>query len=514
MITQQQLEAHLWRAADILRGAIDSSDYKNYIFGFLFLKRLSDVFEEEAQKIEEELGDHDLAWNEPDEHTFFVPKEARWSTLRTLTQDIGQRLNEATEKLEDFNPNLEGILVGIDFNDERKLGGPKQKDTILGQLILRFSELNLRNDNLLDPNDPSLSPPDILGRAYEYLIERFADDAGKNSGEFYTPKKVVELLVRVLDPEEGQRICDPTCGSGGMLIESYYHIKHRKQGNPRNISLFGQEKNLGTWAIAQMNMLLHNILDFDLRKGDTIREPQLVQGGELMLFDIVIANPPFSLDNWGQDVAKEDGYKRFEFGLPPKSRGDFGFIEHMITTLNDKGRAGVVVPHGVLFRSGSEGTIRKNLIEGDEKKRLPGDLIEAVIGLPQNLFYGTGIPGAIVIFNRAKPAERQGKILFIDASREYEEGKNQNHLCDNNIEHAVQVYRAFQDEEKYAKVVDLAEIRENDHNLNISRYVITIEPEEMVDLELEIQKLREVEQKRAEAERIMDEHLRALGFKL
>jgi len=495
MVTQAELEAKLWGAADILRGAIDSSDYKNYIFGFLFLKRLSDVFEEEAEKIKAETGDHDLAWNEPDEHNFYVPVEARWSSLRSKSENMGEALNKAAATLEDQNPKLKGILAGVDFNDERKIGNTRQRDNILTQLITHFSGLNLRQSNLKDP--------DILGRAYEYLIEKFADDAGKKGGEFYTPRKVVELLVRLLNPAVGMRICDPTCGSGGMLIQCVEHIKH-SGGNIRNISLFGQEKNLGTWAICQMNMILHNIFDFDIRKGDVIREPALIEGGELMLFDLVIANPPFSLDKWGHEVTTYDGFGRFSYGVPPKSKGDYAFIQHMIATLKPQGRAGVVVPHGVLFRGGSEGKIRQGLLEDD--------LVEAVIGLPNNLFYGTGIPGAILILNRHKSEERKDKVIFIDASREYQESKNQNALRPEDINHIVSVYQAFNDEDKYAQVVDLKEIEKNDFNLNISRYVITTESEKAINLDAEINKLQELETQRAEAEKLMNHYLKELGF--
>jgi type I restriction enzyme M protein len=291
-----------------------------------------------------------------------------------------------------------------------------------------------------------------------------------------------------------------------MLIECAYHVEHRKHGNSRNLSLFGQEANLNTWAIAQMNMLLHNILDFDIRKGDTIWEPAFVQMGKLILFDLVIANPPFSVNNWGYEVAVNDSFGRFRYGVPPKSRGDYAFIQHMVATLNEKGRLGVVVPHGVLFREGSEGKIRERLLKDD--------LIEAVIGLAPNLFYGTGIPGAILILNRAKPEDRKGHVLFIDASQEYEPGKNQNHLRSEDIAHIVKAYRAFKDEPKYAAVISLDEIRNNEYTLNISRYVVTTESEPKIDFTTEIRKLRELEAKGVEADQEMNECLRVLGLEL
>ena len=503
MLYREELENKLWKAADILRGSIDSSDYKDFIFGYLFLKRISDVFNEEAEKILAETSDTDLAYNEPDEHRFYVPALSRWTHLETISANYGEALNIAFKQLEESNVQaLEGIFRGLDFNDERKLGNLKQSDEIHTKLIEHFGKLNLRNDNL--------GEPDLMGRAYEYLIEKFADDAGKKGGEFYTPKKVVELVVRLLDPQPKMRICDPTCGSGGMLIESARQVDKlapRTRGAPLNLTLYGQEKNAGTWAICKMNMLLHDFPDATIIRGDTIAEPGLLQAdGSLMLFDRVIANPPFSLDQWGIEHAQSDGHRRFKHGVPPKSKGDFAFVQHMIATVNQTGRAGVIVPHGVLFRGGAEAKIRQSILEDD--------LFEAVIGLPSNLFYGTGIPAAILIFNRAKLLERRNKVLFIDASQLYQEGKKQNTLRDEDITRINNAYTAFTDQDKFSRVVTLEEIKNNEFNLNISRYVVITEPETEIDLTLEIKKLRELEQQRATAEAEVNKHLRDLGFEL
>ena len=495
VLSVAQLEQYLWSAADILRGSIDSSDYKTYIFGLLFLKRLSDRFEEEAQKLIADGMSETVAWTDPDEHQFFVPDRARWGTIQRTATNIGEALNKACAALEEQNSALEGVLAGIDYNDERKLGDARNRDTVLARLVQHFSEVSLRNDRMAEP--------DLLGRAYEYLIEQFADDAGKKGGEFYTPRMVVKLIVELLAPTERMRICDPTAGSGGMLIECAHYIE-RKDGNPRNLTLHGQEKNLSTWAICKMNMLLHGLPDARIEKGDTIRDPKLVDEGELLLYDRVIANPPFSLDEWGREVAENDGHARFRFGVPPKTKGDLAFVQHMVAVLNASGRLGVVMPHGVLFRGSAEGKIRQGLLQED--------LFEAVIGLAPNLFYGTGIPASIVVLNRDKPAARKGKVLFIDASGEFEEGSNQNRLRDEDIEHIASTFHACADVEKYARVVPLAEIEQNDWNLNISRYVDTSEEEERIDVAEAVRKLRELEQERAAAEAAMNRYLEELGL--
>ncbi|MFX0116812.1 MAG: N-6 DNA methylase [Candidatus Hodarchaeota archaeon] len=489
-LTPQELESQLWKSANMLRGSIDSADYKHYILGLLFLKRLSDVFEEETRRLVEKTGNQALACENPGAHQFFVPPRARWSCLKELTQNIGSELNRAIAELEDHNSRLKGVLRLINYEDKEKL-----PEKALMRLLAYFSKLPLANENLTDP--------DILGNAYEYLVDRFADDAGKKGGEFYTPKMVAKLLVEILKPQESMRICDPTVGSGGMLIHAVKYIKTRG-GDPKTLRVYGQEKNLNVWAICKMNMVLHGLIDARIEKGDTLRDPKLVTSDQLILFDRVLANPPFSLKNWGQRDAKKDKFGRFKYGIPPKNYGDLAFVQHMLATTNETGMIGIILPHGVLFRGGAEATIRRNLLEED--------LIEAVIGLPPNLFYNTTIPGVILVLNRSKDADRKNKVLFIHAAKEFENGRTRNHLREKDVKKIVSVFENYGDVERYSRVVDMEEIMENDYILNISRFVDISEPEEEINLLEVIEKWRTTIKARDDAVEQLERHLAELGL--
>lgn len=492
MIALKALVDEVWDAIDKLRGHVDPSDYKNYLLRLLLLKRLSDMFEEEAEATKHKTGNRDLAWNSPNEHRFFIPQGSRWSDLQRLEKNVGDGLNKALAAIEDANPKLQGILADTE-------NWKRVSDELLLKLIRYFSSLNLQNSNLVEP--------DLLGHTCEDLIEKFALSEGKMSEASTTPRQVAKLMVRLIDPRKGMQICDPVCGTGSLLVECTHHIKEQKS-NPCKVSLYGQALNRETWITARINLLLHDIFDSDIRLGNTIGEPKLVQkNGELMLFDRVIANPPFNLRNWGGDEIAEpnqEKYKRFCYGTPPNSSADYAFIQHILATLKEAGSAAVLVPHGVLFRRSSEAEIRGGIIRDD--------LIEAVIGLAPKLFFGSSIPAVILVLNRNKQEDRRGNILFIDASFKYQAGRSQNYLRDEDIEQIISAYRNFQDRAGYAQVVSCEELAANDYILDIKRYITPLKLE--ADMEAEINKLRELKTERARVESEMNECLQALGIEI
>jgi type I restriction enzyme M protein len=502
-INQKDINQTVWKACDTFRGVIDPSQYKDYILTMLFLKYVSDVNKEKrTQYLIKYNGDEERTRHAMKMERFMVPGNSSFGFLYEHRNEVnlGELIDIALADLEEANREKlssedgAGIFRNISFNSNN-LGDTKDKNARLKNLLIDFSEVDLSPSHL--------QSNDIIGDAYEFLISNFASDAGKKAGEFFTPGEVSTLLAKLTKSKPGAKICDPTCGSGSLLIKA-----GREVGSD-NFSLYGQEANGSTWALAVMNMFLHGFDSATIRWGDTIRNPKLREGDALMKFDTVVANPPFSLDKWGADIAGGDKYNRFWRGIPPKSKGDWAFISHMIETINDTGKVGVVVPHGVLFRGSSEGKIRQKTIEEN--------ILEAVIGLPANLFFGTGIPAAILVFNKGKADNK--KVLFIDSSQHYDSGKNQNRLNGNHINHIVDTCRQFNEgrlkpgviEEKFSYVATFEEIKENDFNLNIPRYVDTFEEEAEVDIKAvqnEIEKL-EGELKSVQAE--MDKYLKELG---
>jgi len=493
-VNQDKINAIAWKACDTFRGVVDPAEYKNYILVFLFLKYLSDVWKDKEKDYRIKYsGDEVRVKRALGRERFIVPENCSFDFIckQRNEANIGEIINKVLDAIEEANKaKLEGVFRNIDFNSESNPGQTKDRNRRLKNLIEDFADPDL------DLRPSHIGNQDIIGNTYEYLIARFAGDSGKKGGEFYTPAEVSMLLAKLLNPQPGNRIYDPACGSGSLLI------KVANEVGSEDFSLYGQESNGSTWALCKMNMFLHQKDNAKLEWGDTINNPKLIEGDKLMKFDIVVANPPFSLDKWGAENAGADKFNRFWRGIPPKSTGDYAFITHMIeSALDINGKVGVIVPHGVLFRGGAEGKIRKQFIDEN--------LLEAVVGLPAKLFYGTGIPAAIMIFNKAKETH---DVLFIDASREYQDGKNQNKLRDKDIEHIADTYKKFETINKYSYRANIDEIKENEYNLNIPRYVDTFEEEEEVDIPAVQREIEELEKELQEVKSEMNKHLKELGM--
>lgn len=516
-IDQKDINNAAWAACDTFRGVVDPAQYKDYILVMLFLKYISDVWQDHYEEYQKQYGDDDARIRRKLERERFVLPVVKLTEKNDATGDvtvldeflanyyslyerrsaanIGELINIVLEHIEESNKaKLDGVFRNIDFNSEANLGKTKDRNRRLKQLLEDFNkpQLNMK---------PSLVSEDVIGNTYIFLIERFASDSGKKAGEFFTPLKVTELVARLAGPKPGDRICDPTCGSGGLLIQA------GRQVGDRNFALFGQESNGSTWALCRMNMFLHSFDSARIEWCDTLNSPLLVENDRLMKFNCVVANPPFSLDKWGAENAESDQYNRFWRGVPPKSKGDWAFISHMVeTALEKEGRVAVVVPHGVLFRGAAEGRIRQKMIEEN--------LLDAVIGLPGNLFPTTNIPVAILVFDRSREKgganEVRKNILFIDASRDFVSGKNQNTLSNEHLDQIVKTYSARTVVDKYAHVANFKEIKENDFNLNIPRYVDTFEEEEEIDIDAVQLEIDQLEKELAEVRVKMAEKLKEI----
>ncbi|HPM38252.1 MAG TPA: type I restriction-modification system subunit M [candidate division Zixibacteria bacterium] len=494
-VNQKEINDIVWKACDTFRGAIDPAEYKNYILTMLFIKYVSDWWKDKREEYQRKYkGDTGRVERALSRERFILPKGCDFDSLykKRNAANVGEEIDKALAAIEDANKTkLENVFRNISFNSEAALGEAKERNRRLKHLLDDF------NDSRLDLRPSVISDHDVIGDVYEYLIEKFAAGAGKKAGEFYTPRQVSRLLAKLVNPKPGALILDPACGSGSLLIRVANEI-----GND-NYALFGQENNGSTWALCRMNMFLHNKDSARIEWCNSLTAPKLVEEDRLMKFDIVVANPPFSLDKWGYDEARVDIYNRFHRGIPPKSKGDYAFISHMIeSAVEGRGRIGVIVPHGVLFRGGAEGRIRQKLIEEN--------LLDAVIGLPAQLFFGTGIPAAILVFDKGRGEKTD--VLFIDASREYEDGKRQNKLRDQDIEKIVASYRRYETVEKYAYRATIEEIREAEYNLNIPRYVDTFEEEEEIDIEAVQKEIDELERQLAETRAQMRAYLKELGY--
>jgi len=497
--TQEDLNKILWGAADSSRTQVDAGIYKDYALSMLFFKYLSDLSKKKHQEYAERFGSDEGRIEEKMKlDRFYLPPKSSFDYIYSVIEqdNLGEEINKALHKIEDANKEkLDGVF-SVDFNSESILGKLAERNKMLRHLVQEFAKINLS-----DMND------DIIGNSYMYMIERFGADAGKKAGEFFTVRNVAQLVAKLAEPKPGSRICDPCCGSGGLLLLAGEEVE--RQGS-KNYALYGQESTGSTYQLARMNMFLHGRDSARLEWGDTLNNPLLVEDNHLMKFDNIVANPPFSLKKWGAEHAESDKYKRFWRGVPPKDKGDFAFITHMVETLKPKtGRMAVIVPHGVLFRGGSEGSIRKQLLKEN--------IIDAVIGLPAGLFQTTGIPVAILVIDRSREEggenEKNKDVFFIEASKEYKPNKAQNILEEKNIDRIYSTYKKRKDTEKFARKVSLKEIEDNDFNLNITRYVDTFEEEEPIDIKANLKELELLEPELQKLEKQMVVYLKELGIK-
>ncbi|MCX6753243.1 MAG: type I restriction-modification system subunit M [Candidatus Nomurabacteria bacterium] len=497
--TQEDLNKILWEAADSSRTQVDAGIYKDYVLAILFFKYLSDLSKKKRNEYKERFGNDEKRTEEKMKlDRFYLPPKSSFDYIYSIIEqdNLGEEINKSLHRIEDANKEkLDGVF-SVDFNSESTLGKLTERNKMLRHLIQDFAKMDLA-----DVND------DIIGNSYMYMIERFGADAGKKAGEFFTVRNVAKLVAKLAEPKPGARICDPCTGSGGLLLLAGEEVE--KQGS-KNYALYGQESTGSTYQLARMNMFLHGKDSARIEWGDTLNNPLLVENDHLMKFDTIVANPPFSLKKWGAEHADADKYKRFWRGTPPKDKGDFAFITHMVETAKPKtGRIAVIVPHGVLFRGGAEGKIREQLLKEN--------VIEAVIGLPAGLFQTTGIPVAILVIDRSreKRGENESKkdVFFIEASKEFKANKAQNILTDENIEKIYSTYKTRKDISKFARKVSLKEIEENDFNLNITRYVDTFTEEAPVDIKANLKELAELEPQLEKLEKQMVVYLKELGIK-
>ena len=488
--TINELNAKLWSVCDTFRNTLEPSQYKDYILAFLFHKYISDIYESKKEEYSQKYkGDKERIKRRLKREPFVLNNDCTFNYIfKNRNKDnIGAIINKVFHDVEELNKSkLHNVFRNVDFNSEAILGKPKSKNALLRHLINDFKNINLKQ---------FLGQLDIIGSSYLYLIKNFAADAGKKGGEFFTPSEVSELLAKLIKPKPGDKIYDPTCGSCSLLI------KARQEINGSNFSLYGQEINGGTWALAKMNIFLHGIEQSYIEWGDTIISPHFLKKNSVVKFNKVIANPPFSKKKWGYEEVQNDIYNRFHRGMPPKAKGDWAFISHIVESLLPEGTGGVVVPHGVLFRGGAEGRIREKLVEEN--------MVYAVIGLPSNLFFGTSIPAALLIFHKHK----KKNILFIDASREFEEGKNQNKLRSKDIKKIVEVYKNRKNVDKYAYLASLKEVKENEYNLNIPRYVDTFEEEKEINISKMQKEIESLEKDLILVRKKMNKHLKDLNIK-